>query len=186
MGCCGGKARAAATKPLGATRAAPTMMAAMAAVKSDGVLLLYSGARQGDFAITGGVTRTKYHVPGPGGIVELMGTRTQGVNPADVKWFLSVNQGRDFRVVERPPASAPAPAMAAPPPPAPQPVTEEAWVPEVMEADEVPAMVPDIQGMTVPEIRELELEPDMAAALRGQELTGKNRKSVLEFLEGIG
>jgi len=45
--------------------------------------------------------------------------------------------------------------------------------------------VPDIQALTVAEIRGMDLEPDVALALRGQELAGKNRKTVLEFLEGL-
>jgi len=203
MGCCGGRSRAAATKPVAAAMPARVLQAASAsAIRTEGIMLVYNGARKGDFLITGGVTRTKYHVPGQGGIVELAGTRTQGIKPADLPWFLSVNQGRDFKVVEQPKVT-PVPLA----PPIPQAVKEEAWEPSIVEFHEpapepiqgpdtglgaldveiekLMAEVPDIQALTVAEIRGMDLEPDMAQALRGQELAGKNRKTVLEFLEGL-
>jgi len=197
MGCCGGRSRAAATKPVAAAMPARAIQAASAsAIRTEGIMLVYNGARKGDFLITGGVTRTKYHVPGQGGIVELAGTRTQGVKPADLPWFLSVNQGRDFKVVEQPKVT-PVPLA----PPIPQAVKEEAWTPTTMEPKggligntdgsdgfimaHMLHEVPDIQALTVAEIRGMDLEPDVALALKGQELAGKNRKTVLEFLEGL-
>ena len=187
MGCCGGRAKAAARRPV---RSVPASLAATTAtIKSGGVLLVYQGARQGDFMITGGVTRTMYHVPGRGGIVELANTRTQGVNPADVAWFRSVNQGRDFKEVQRPESAPPAPAAAPKPAPEPQAVSVQDWSPEVMEAEAAPEPaepeLPDSQAMTVAEIKELELEPREAAALLAQEYQGKNRKTVIELLEGL-
>ena len=188
MGCCGGKAPKGARRPLhGGVPRAPVKAIAQPA-RGDEMLLIYNGPRKGDFQVVAGVTRTRYRVPGKGGIVEFAQTGRQGVNPADVAWFKSVNSGRDFKPVERPKAAA-APA------PAParkvkvtqvtrvEPVT---WVAETMEPDEAPEPVIDIQSLTVAEIRELELAPFMALALRGQELAGKNRKSVIAHLEGLG
>jgi len=186
MGCCGGsKPAAGARRPLhgGVPRSAAVKLPAPTA-KEGAVLLAYYGNRAGDFIITGGVTRTKYKVPGRGGIVELAGSRQQGVNPADLKWFLSVNQGRDFRPVEaaRPADPAPAPMPKPAPVPKPEPIRDEVWQPEIMEPVDAPGPVPDIQSMTVREIFEMDLEPDVALALLGQEEAGKGRKTVTDFL----
>jgi len=96
-----------------------------------------------------------------------------------------VNQGRDFRPVEaaRPADPAPAPMPKPAPVPKPEPIRDEVWQPEIMEPEPAPEPVLDIQEMTVREIFELDIEPDVALALRGQELAGKNRKTVLDFLE---
>lgn len=158
-------------------------------MRDNSVLLVYSGARKGDFLITGGVSRTKYRVPGQGGIVELATNRVQGINPSDLNWFLSVNQGRDFKIVPKPqetepaPAPAPKPAPQQAPAPAPQPVNVKAWEPEVMEAEPAPEIpLIDLQEMTVAEIRELDIDPDQLDALAEQERQGKNRKTVLDIL----
>lgn len=82
MGCCGGAKRAAVSRA--------------AALEFDGVLLVYSGARKYPFEIVGAVTRLRYYVPGPGEIVELAKTGKQGINRADVGWFLAVNRGKDY------------------------------------------------------------------------------------------
>ena len=83
MGCCGGSAKRVAV-----TRAA--------AVEFDGVLLVYTGPRLRSFEIVGAVTRLRYYVPGPGEIVELAKTGKQGINKADMAWFLAVNRGKDY------------------------------------------------------------------------------------------
>jgi len=105
------------------------------------IQMLYVGSRRGDFRVVAQPTRTQYHIPGQGGLVELDQTGAQGVRPEDVAWFRSVNQGRDFKVVDPP---APAPPVQAPPPiPRPEPVPtapskadSEAWAPDIMEAPE--------------------------------------------------
>jgi hypothetical protein len=181
MGCCGGSRSVVRRVPA----AAPKAALAASMPSSDGlVLLAYYGPRKGDFQVVSGVTRTRYHVPGQGQIVRPLHSGKQGVNPADVAWFRSVNGGRDFRPVDVPkPAAGLAPAP--PPRPQPRPVKAEQWTPEVMEAEAAPEPepVPDIQGMTVAEIKELDLSPEMALALYGQEQGGKQRKTVLEWLK---
>lgn len=181
MGCCGGRSKTA-TVP--AARAA-ARIAAAATTSADDVLMAYYGSRAGDFRVVSGVTRTRYYIPGRGGIVELDGVRRQGVKRADVSWFLAVNGGKDFRVVEAHSPAAAAPV--APPQPSPAPAVAEVdpadWEPEIMEPELPP--VPDIQEMTVGEIRHMEFPPEMAMALIGQEEAGKGRKGVLEFLRGI-
>ena len=186
MGCCGGARRAPARKP--AARPAPAA-AALPRQEAGMVNLAYYGPRQGDFQVVGGVTRTRYRVPGRGQIVEVVGTGTQGVKPADVAWFRSANGGRDFRPLE----SAVSQKAPAPPVPAQPPATElqdvevEKYEPEVMEPEAAPepAPVPDIQEMTVAEIRGMDFSPDMAAALLGQEEAGKGRVTVINHLRGL-
>jgi hypothetical protein len=176
MGCCGGKAPVGATRPLHGGVPRPALRAVVQPPTGEEMILVYKGARTGDFRVAGGVTRTLYRVPGRGGVVEFANTGRQGVNPADVPWF---------RTVEKPKAAAPAPAPA--PKPKPQPVRVEvepaAWEPAIMEAEPLPEPVPDIQDLTVSEIRELDIEPDMALALMGQEQAGKQRKTALEWLK---
>lgn len=184
MGCCGGKAPKGARRPLhgGVPRAARRAIAQPP--KGGEVLLIYNGAKKGDFRVMGGVTRTPYRVPGKGGIVEFAGTGRQGVNPADVPWFKSVNQGRDFKVIERPKVVL-APAPAPEPKPEPVAVKPESWEPEIMEPEVIPEVIPDIQGKTVAEIRAMEFTPDIALDLIMQEHAGKDRKMVLAHLDGL-
>jgi len=101
------------------------------------IQLLYVGNRRGDFRVVAQPTRTQYHIPGSGGMVEFDETGVQGVRPEDVAWFRSVNQGRDFRIIE-PAAPAPPPPPPAAPRPAPAPAVAEskAWEPQVMEPPE--------------------------------------------------
>ena len=183
MGCCGGRSKTTRV-PAKAPVAPAAKVAATAATSSDGdVLLAYYGARAGDFRVVSGVTRTKYYIPGRGGIVEFEGVRRQGVKKPDVPWFLAVNGGRDFRVVDAQSPSSPIAAVAKP---APEPVVETDpadWEPDIMEPEPPPVL--DIQEMTVSEIRGMEFPPDMAQALIGQEEAGKERKTVLEFLRGL-
>ena len=190
MGCCGGRAK----RRVPAARRAPAAPAVpMVKDASSGlVLLVYYGARKGDFQLAGGVTRERYHVPGQGQVVRILRTGQQGVMPADVRWFRSVNSGKDYRPIEAPKPVQPAPKLATPPPepqPAPEPgpiapqavEDSEAWTPTAMEAEPLP--IPDIQALTVAEIRELDVSPDLASALYGQEQAGKQRKTVLTWLE---
>jgi hypothetical protein len=196
MGCCGGRAKSAVRPAKATTRLPAAMVANTAAVaqKEDGaVLLAYYGPRKGDFRVAGGVTRTMYHVPGRGEVVRNAQTGRQGVNPADVAWFRSVNSGQDFRLVAQPQAPGPAPQPA--PPPAPTPaetprtVDPAAWEPSVMEdlrTDDTVLGVPDLQSLTVAEIHETDIGAHFVPALIAQEKAGKNRKTVLEHLEGLG
>ncbi|MCK4723640.1 MAG: hypothetical protein KAT75_10065, partial [Dehalococcoidia bacterium] len=188
MGCCGGKAPKGARRPLhgGVPRSARRAIAQPP--KGGEVLLIYNGVKKGDFRVMGGVTRTPYRIPGKGAIVEFADTGRQGINPADVPWFRSVNQGRDFRVIERPKVAA-TPAPAPEPKPEPVAVREEAWEPEIMEPEAISEPVPDIQGKTVAEIRAIpamDLTPGVTYALIVQEEAGKQRKMVLEYLRGLG
>ena len=188
MGCCGGRAKRTATP---AARRAPQPAAAQSIPTGDSglVLLAYYGARKGDFRVVSAVTRTRYHIPGRGEIVRIDGTMQQGVKPADVPWFRSANSGADFRPLPTPetpkPAPAPVPVVQAEPTPPPEPAIADslAWTPAIMEEEPAPP-VPDIQGLTVADIREMDVTPEMAAALYGQEQAGKQRKTVLGWLEG--
>jgi hypothetical protein len=76
---------------------------------SDLVQMVYYGSRRGDFQLRGGVTRTPYRVPGSGGMVEQAATGRAGVRREDVRWFLLVNAGKDYKVVEPPPKPEPKP-----------------------------------------------------------------------------
>ena len=185
MGCCGGRSKVARVPA--AAKVAPTAKAMAAVPKgTDDVLLAYYGSRAGDFRVVAGVTRTRYYIPGRGGIVEVDGIRRQGVKPADVRWFLAVNGGRDFRVVESESPTVPPAAMATPAPkpePKPEAVDLAEFEPDVMEAGPLP--VPDIQELTVSDIRHMEFPPDMAMALIGQEEAGKERKTVLDHLRRL-
>ena len=179
MGCCGGS-RAKAVRRVPA--AAPVARAAVASAPAGGglVQMVYRGLRKGDFALAGGVTRTRYRVPGPGEFVEQVKGGAKGIKAADVAWFRSVGRGKEFQVVEAPkpaPAVKPAPVEAKPAGPV------EVFDLDVMEAESVP--VPDIQEMTVADIRLTEFAPEVVPVLLAQEKAGKNRKSVVAHLEAI-
>jgi pyruvate/2-oxoglutarate dehydrogenase complex dihydrolipoamide acyltransferase (E2) component len=139
VGCCGGRSPRGATRPLhgGVPRAMPAPRALPG--KDEMIQLLYVGSRRGDFRVVAQPTRTQYHIPGSGGMVEFDETGVQGVRPEDVAWFRAVNQGRDFRIIQ-PAAPAPPPPPPAAPRPAPKSAPQveqsEAWVPEVMEPPE--------------------------------------------------
>lgn len=148
MGCCGGKARAAAAAAVpraSAAARAASMMTAPAptvAIKQAPVpavvKMVYVGPRKGGFIATSAITRTRYNVAGQGQLVQ-MGS-VQGVRREDVAWFRSVSAGRDFKVVEEPrPVAAPPPPLPVSKPVAPASPDSEAWVPAVMEAvEEIP------------------------------------------------
>lgn len=158
--------------------------------KSGLVQIVYRGPRKGGFEIVGGVTRTRYGIPGQGQFVIQTPSGTQGVNPADVNWFKAVAQGRDFQVVPPPQA---APKVAAPKPKpteTPRPKTE-AWQPSVMEPVELPKSaleaveLPDLQALTVAEIKEMAIGPGLVDLLLVQEREGKGRVTVLDYLEKL-
>lgn len=155
------------------------------------VQMVYVGAKQGSFQLMAVDTRHRYNVPGAGGLVEEAETGKQGVARQDVAWFRSVNQGRDFKVVEEPARVKP---VAAPPPPkpvAPAPEESEAWDPEPMETDIVEVKDEEEQfhaglaNMTVREICKAGWDPVAAEWLIEEERAGKNRKTVLRFFERL-
>ena len=120
------------------------------------IQMMYVGGRRGDFRLAAQPTRTQYHIPGAGGLVELDQSGIQGVNPQDVPWFRSVNQGRDFKVVDQP----------APPPPAPPPPEPAAAPPIARTATaESRAFAPDV--MEAPEREIAEYEPAEPPAITG-------------------
>lgn len=186
MGCCGG-AKRAPRRAAPARRTARPVPAQASEKTGDGlVLLVYYGRRKGGFRVSGGVTRTRYHVPGQGKMVQIDGTAQQGVKPADVPWFRSVNGGQDFRPVQVAQAQPPAPPTASQPAAqalAPAEVDLEQWRPDVMEDE--PDPLPDLQVLTVAEIRDLDIDPARVDALLVQEREGKDRVTVIEHLEGL-
>lgn len=110
--------------------------AAMTAPASgDLVKMIYVGPRRGDFRLTAQPTRQQYYIPGQGQFVEIDQTGVQGIQKADIGWFRSVSQGRDFKIVDAPakPSVVPQPAPPPEPPAKPAPKLSEAWAPEVME-----------------------------------------------------
>jgi len=180
MGCCGGS-RAKAVR----RAAVPVSRAATAAAPRPAggglVQMVYRGPRKGDFALTGGVTRTRYRVPGPGEFVHQVKGSVRGIKAGDVAWFRSVGRGKEFQVVEAPkpaPAVKPAPVVEKPAGPV------EKWDLDVMEAEAVD--VPDIQDMSVKDIKVTAFAPEVVPVLLEQERGGKNRKSVIKHLEAIG
>lgn len=132
VGCCGGRAPKGAQRPLHGGVPRVPVQAPPPGAKEDMIQMMYVGSRRGDFRVAAQPTRTQYHIPGQGGLVELDQTGVQGVHPQDVAWFRSVNQGRDFKIIQ--PA---APAPPAPPAPAPRAETprqdSRAWTPDIME-----------------------------------------------------
>jgi GT2 family glycosyltransferase len=137
VGCCGGRARAvpgATRSPRGGVvKAAAVRPQAAAKEATDLVKLVYTGTRKGGFQVVGGVSRTRYQVGGQGKLVTISRSPAQGVKPADVRWFLSINGGKDFRILEEPVMPEPiaprpeAPVMTA------SIVDSEAWTPAIME-----------------------------------------------------
>lgn len=123
---------------------------------SDTTQMIYVGTRQGSFEVMSGITRTRYLIPGSGGFVELGDTAKQGVLKQDVPWFRSVNQGRDFKVVE-PPAQPAAVAAVAPPEPlpAPSPAESVAWRESIMEEPEIAETIESAPEINVPPLRDL-------------------------------
>lgn len=131
MGCCGGGKKAASTARVVQSDQA---IAQQARATPDGSLtqMVYRGPRKGDFQIVSGVSRTRYRVPGQGSFVEQAETGRRGVITADVAWFRSAAQGRDFQVIEPPrPAPVIEPQAAAMPQASRE--DSEAWKPEIME-----------------------------------------------------
>lgn len=141
----------------------------------------YTGKRY-SFELTGGVTKTRYYIPGPGEMVTMTPVGRQGVRREDVPWFLSIRGGRDYKVIEPPVAAAPPPRaveMATP-------ASSEAWEPEVMEGSgEEQDFSPfdmDITKMTVEQIRLSNFPANWIPALIEQEKATKNRKTALAYL----
>ena len=101
----------------------------------DLVKMIYTGARQGDFRLTAQPTRQQYYVPGQGQFVEIDQTGVQGIQKADIAWFRSVSQGRDFKIVDVPVKPSVIPQVVSPPELPAKPAVEasEAWAPEIME-----------------------------------------------------
>lgn len=106
------------------------------------VQLVYVGAKRGGFQVAAMPSRRRYSIPAQGAFVEEAQTGKRGVHPQDVAWFRSVNQGRDFRVVDEPVRAQPVTRQAAPQPQAPKPqqtVKESAaWDPTVLEVEPLP------------------------------------------------
>ena len=106
------------------------------------VQMIYVGGRQGGFQLAAMPSRRRYSIPAAGAFVEDVNTGKQGVHPDDVDWFRSVNQGRDFRIVDQPAAPKPVAQQPAPQP-APaerRPIEEKAasWDMGIMEAEPLP------------------------------------------------
>ena len=95
--------------------------------------LRYVGPRDFEFRVVGGISDWLYFVPGPGELVEVAGRGEPGVLAADVPWFLSINRGRDYTVVEDVPGPEPEPEEE------PEPETAEEQEPEADGAEEVGA-----------------------------------------------
>lgn len=166
MGCCGGRAKSRTTPAIAAPTVAAAARAANAAfATNDGLVkLAYYGTRRGDFRVASGVTRTLYRIPGPGMLVEKSGTGKQGVLAADVPWFMSVNAGRDFRIVQEPKLAQPTPIAATQRTPVavkPALVESKAWAPEVMEEKAIEPVEPVGE-----EIKSAEEEPGDTAKAR--------------------
>ena len=106
------------------------------------VQMIYVGGRQGGFQLAALPSRRRYSIPAAGAFVEDVETGKQGVHPQDVDWFRSVNQGRDFRVVDQPAAPKPVAQQPAPQPKAEaqRPIEEKAasWDMGIMEAEPLP------------------------------------------------
>ena len=179
MGCCGGGSKPRVVRRAPVPAAVLATRAADAAARPPAMVqMVYRGPRKGDFAIAGGVTRTRYRVPGPGEFVEQVKGGVKGIMPADVAWFRSVGRGKEFQVIDAPrpaPAVKPVPVEVKPPEPV------EVFDLDVMEAESV--LVPDIQDMTVADIRVTTFAPGVVPVLIEQEKDGKNRVSVLKDLE---
>ena len=152
--------------------------------------MAYVGARQGDFWVTGQVSRIRYHITARGEFL-IDDAGRLGVDQRDVKAFTSMNRGRNFKVVQPP----------APPPPVPVPQAvpekSEAWKPVAMErtgaahewADGTPGKWWPLSPAeyTVKEIKTLEerLTLEQATWMLEEERDDKNRVGAIRFLERI-
>jgi len=150
VGCCGGRSPKGARRPLHGGVPQAQIVREPVPGQDERTLMMYVGGRRGDFRVVAQPSRTHYHIPGAGGLVEFDETGTQGVRPQDVPWFRSVNQGRDFKIVEPPAAAPPPPAPPEPPAEAPAIRDSEAWAPEVME--EPDREIEEVAEVTVPSI----------------------------------
>ena len=152
VGCCGGRAPKGAKRPLrgGVPRA---QVVTSEPTPGDLVKMIYVGSRRGDFRLTAQPTRQQYYVPGQGQFVEIDQTGVQGIQKADIAWFRSVSQGRDFKIVDAPARPSVVPQPAPPPEPPAQPAVKasEAWAPEIME----PATAEMVTASISPKAQEL-------------------------------
>jgi len=178
MGCCGGAAQSVPRK---------TMPTAQAQITGDRVPVAYVGARQGDFWITGPVSRVRYHITGRGDFLTDDVGRV-GVDRRDVRALTSMNRGRNFKVIQPPAPAPPRPVRQA------TPEKSEAWKPTAMEEQRIivdmgEASLPDIPhpgDLTLKQLRALKgLTVKDAAWMLEEELGDKNRVGAIRFLEMI-
>ena len=76
------------------------------------VNIKYTGPRNFNFRIVGGISEFLYYVPGPGALVEVAGRGEPGVLEADVRWFLAIGGGGHYEVVEAAEEAEPEPEPA--------------------------------------------------------------------------
>jgi hypothetical protein len=184
MGCCGG-----AAAQVGGSR--PQRQAqAQLPLQGDRVPVAYIGRRQGDFWARGSVTGARYHVPGRGMLVEDERGHP-GVDARDVPRFLQMQQGQSFKVLPVPKAAAPAPRRPASAPARPK--ESPAWDAGVMEE---PKVEPEkeragytetfnVTELSLRRIKELEINFIQAGIMLKAEQEGKNRKTVVKYLQKI-
>ena len=178
MGCCGGAAQSVPRK---------TTPTAQAQITGDRVPVAYVGARQGDFWMTGPVSRVRYHITGRGDFLTDDVGRV-GVDRRDVRPLTSMNRGRNFKVIQPPAPAPPRPVQQA------TPEKSEAWKPVAMEEQRTVGMgEPHPQTASVPpgdltlkQLRALEgLTADDALWMLEEERGDKNRVGAIRFLEMI-
>ncbi len=176
VGCCGGGRRVA-----GVVNRAKALPKAPQVAPGQRVLVIYNGKRKGGFGMRGQATGVRYSVPGRGDfLVDQNGK--PGVDRRDVGRFLQMG---GFKVVP-PAASAPVRKV---PKPAPAPVkratpqTSEAWEPAQAAVVEVAA--PDVSALSLRQIKAMDLSTLDIIRMLSAELDGKNRKTVIAYLEKL-
>ena len=156
MGCCGGRRSKKATK----SASNPVVKSATVLPGREGMTRLeYIGGNAGDTTWWGPETQTRYVFGG--------NRRIGYVDSRDAAGMLAMKKDdRAVFRVYRPPKPKPKPK-----PPEPEPVQEPE--PEL----------PDLQTLTIAEVKELSISADQAAQLIEQERTGKDRITLLAYLE---
>jgi len=161
----------------GPTRTRPQARPQVAPTKGGTVLLQYRGIRGGSFKVRGRPSGQLYRVPGRGGKF-----RVAAQDVAHFKLF-----GKDYVVIsvssvnQSPPRERPLRSVTERNPKA-RPVTSIQTL-QIGGEPKSDAILPDVNELSVRAIRELTLDPIEASFMLDNERRGKNRKTVITWLE---